>query len=81
MICFKYGYWVSLRASPGYSLSRLDINFYKKDCLVYPSLVVYEDGEKIKPLADESFSVWWSESKLSFSENVTTTTPALAAPI
>lgn len=48
---------MSLRASPGYSFSKLGINFYKKDCLVYPSLVVYEDGEKINPLADESFSV------------------------
>ena len=48
---------MSLRASPGYSFSKLGINFYKKDCLDYPSLVVYEDGEKINPLADESLSV------------------------
>ena len=49
---------MSLRASPGYILSNLGINFYKKDYLVYTSFVVYEDGEKIIPLASESFNVW-----------------------
>ena len=48
--------------------------------VVYSSLTLVE-GEKIRPFAPEFYNVWWSESSLSFSEKVTTVTPALDAPM